>query len=457
MPNTDELLNKLKKETELTHLNESFDFSNIVSKIGNMASDFVDSMNLSSFSLSNSENELIYNVRHIYIDPSWRIITYPNIHNDNKYKIETSIVFNYVMNKIKQNAKDEELSFNPTDTIEEGISRCLKLITGITPKSRITIDEFKYYYQMRVFGSYTKSLIQPKMYKLLSLAKRTPLIISHIDNNLINNEIRSMDKYKKEIAKDFKQMIKNNPMIEKRCDTYLSCITRAIRVELNIYKIIRNTMIQLHREYMYIFRELMRLNAINNESISSVPWLNYTLKMYSDICNLNESVEDYGTLYNSFTNRFNEFISDKSKDIQNLKNAIGYAAEQKDGFTKFCLSFPRGLIEFCDVDIDNIKFNEIDPSNANEFISNYNKSILNVSEDRVITYKDLDIITENSLKIINKLNTILSRLSETLPDDKDSTEITKSKLIKFSILTRLFDSYYKLASYFIKDILCYNK
>lgn len=427
MSKTDELLSQLKKQSKYNPLNEGFDLDSIFDKLNTLKDSLINASTMSNMKLNKSDLNILKQIRSLNIDPTLMVFTYPNIHNEKKFKINANILFDFVMKKISTHANsNRNISFDATAVVEEAISFTLKYLTGYTPSRRITIDEFKQNYKLYAFGSYTKMEIYPKVNVLLTLAYKTPITISYIDNHLLFKQINNLNNYSKKIKDDFIRLLKNNPDLEDVLSSYMSCIERSIRALINIYKIIRSVFIELQREYFLIFRQLIRLNNFNSSVYNEC--CNEThrfIKQFNNTKSLNENT-NLNILNNSLNTMGIEFmtmIKNKISIFENIKDSIykniGLISKLESNL-ELEIKIPKNSIDnYKILNIENY-FNSIDKLfkyDTSEFISKSSSILLNKNiNDFNILIKDIkNIIIDNTIivkiNIDNLTNIILNHLN----------------------------------------------
>ena len=473
MSRIDDLLIQLNNESKYNPLNESFDFDSIYKRFLSLREQLLASNGLTNTSLSEDQLALIDEVKHININDSFRVVTYPNIHHEKKYKIDASIIFNFVMRQIDENASSGGENFNATDVVQQAISYTLKYLIGSTPAKYITIDEFKKEYQTYVFGSYKKVQVKPRIIPLTILADRNPIIISYIDNKLLVGQINRLTDYSKKVDADFKRLLRNDESLKYILNSYMSCIERSIRALVNIYKIIRNTFIELQHEYFNIFNQIKRINNINRVYIESCIKTNNYLHTLNEAINkfdtLNESVteEDGNVLEYDINNLWDEFmniIQDKLSTSRNIRDTLYkhiYLVSKFYGDKTYNIFIHKGLYSIDDLLIakiksfinnisiensDNLNINEVSKKLSNMFYSDKEIDDINIlrrsiRNDIIGDYSNyevnIDQLSNNVLKLLATLTYINDYYYKTVFENNKNIITNK----------------YKESIYYIRNIL----
>ena len=457
----DKLLSELQEVSKYNPINESFDISSISSRLNNLKNSLLVNIGLGSYVLSEEKQKLLQEVGTISIDPSFRVVTYPNIHFEKKYKIDASIIFNYVLKRINENANSGGDNFDATAVVEEGISYTLKNLIGKTPAKRINLDDFKREYQLYAFGSYRKILVTPKVIPLTMLAKKTPITISYIENALLYKQIKNLNDYSKKIESDFLRLLKNNPSLKDILNSYMSCIERSIRALVNIYKIIRLTLVELENEYFSIFRAIKRIHEIQygnyNESFSEI---NNIVNNEKRVITLNEAVSinqiDIDKMINEIKHSFNIMKINKRAKVYTflydvLPKCMG-SLTQLDKDMSLNIPLSKYVVNSIDVNklyynikqLIKISLNIVDPDkfyNISKNDINFEAKINNLSYS--LSYYNKIIF--NSNQPFSNINDFLRKLSSNLNEIEDNVTVDtllENILVIRDIIELLFTEYY---------------
>lgn len=306
----DNLLSMLNEVTEkcdnLVVMSESSNefMSKIQKKLFSMQDTMMNSLSHSSY-MSQDTIELIKKVRNIKITDEYRVMTYPNIHNEKKYDIKAGVMINYVLNKIDESLRYNDDNFDPVKINNEGIAYTYRKLTGESVGYELPIDQFKDKYRRYVLGGDNRTLVYPKVYILTALAAKSTYILNYIDDNLIYRHIKSLKDYAIQLNNHFDALIRENPKMKKKLNKYIDCVMMAIRNILRMYRDIRSVFLELDVEYRRIFREIISINnslqLLMNESVIKfneiIPNLSVICEQSDKINNyvINESVEDINT------------------------------------------------------------------------------------------------------------------------------------------------------------------
>lgn len=466
---TDKLFIQLNDMSNSNFLNEAFDLDSIAVRLNNLKGQLLTSSGLRNATLSTSDMELMRKARMAVVDSSVRVVTYPNIHAEQNYKINASVIIDFVMRRISEHAKiNSDKHFDATATVQEGISFTLKYLTGKTPSRYLTIDQFKREYQLYTFGSFRKVQLYPKVLRLSTLAQRGPLIISFIENNLLYQQINSLNSYAKRIENDFLKLLKNNENLKYALNAYMSCIERSIRALINMYKIIRNTFVELQREYFNIFKQIINMNNIRSGSIYgecctiSNDYIKILNESIENMKSLNESIDSEiindtkSDMYNNIKNKFNEMIDKKSNISSEIKNHIFKNLDRVskiDPYEEYSLIIPDGLLR----DMSNI--------NIKKYIDSIEYIIYSTDNLSDLVNKSSNVLFGNS--DINDINNLRKTITDSIIGNIDLKKVNFDKLtenvLKLIDYTEYIDNgfYQKINNYinnkknidFIKNII----
>ena len=294
------ILNKTTKQcSDVSTLTETPDAkSTIMDRILGLSKSLVDKIDsFGSAYLSDIDIELINKVKNIPVTSSYRVMTYPNIHNEKKFDIRAGVLINYVLDKIDASLKDSAVDFDPYKINREAISYTLRVLIGRTPSPELSVAEFKEEYRLYAFGSNTKILMYPKVHIIIPLLKRAPYIINYIDTKLIYRHIRSLKEYANQVEDRFSKLTRSRPELSNQLNKYVECIEMAIKNVLKLYKAIRLVFEELIMEYRSILRQIIELNNDMTESInydSITGFVNSSIKDFKslkDVSVLNESLD----------------------------------------------------------------------------------------------------------------------------------------------------------------------
>ena len=263
-------------------------------------------------------DQLIKQVSKIRITDSYRVVTYPNIHNNIKYNISAGVMINYVLKQIDE-CYEKGIPIDSDKINGEAIAYAFNTVTGKKYGKSMTIDQFNIEYKKSIFGSLTKVQLIPNLSLLVLMAKRYPVILSYIDKKLILKHIRSLNDYSNELSKMVITKINDNPSNEALLNSSLICFQSTIRNLSRIYRCIRQTIQELEYEYKNVFRRIIQINNSLQPSITeTAEYINnelnnlktYTNQPYS----LNESIS------------FDEYKKDitKHNKSQELKSKVIY-------------------------------------------------------------------------------------------------------------------------------------
>lgn len=472
---TDELLAQLNNMSNYNYMNEAFDINSIATRLNNLKNRLLTANGLRNSVLSQSDLDLIREARMANMDASVRVVTYPNIHSEQHYKINASIIFDFIMKRISEHAKiysnDNTKYFDATAVVQEGISYTLKYLTGKTPSKYITINDFKREYQLCAFGSFRKVQLYPNVSKLSILAQRNPMIVSFIENNLLYQQINNLNVYAKKIENDFLKLLKNNDSLKYVLNSYMSCIERSIRALVNMYKIIRNTFIELQREYFNVFRQIVNMSDIQSGRIYGecchitndyIKTLNENISI---IESLNESSDNdiiYDAkcdIYDNLKNRFNE-MAKKKFDISNeIKNDIFKNLDKVskiDPSEQYSLIIPDGL------------FNGVDNINIKKYIDSIEYIIYSTDNLSDLVNKSSNVLFGNSTS--NDINELRKTITNSIIGNINLKNINFDKLTENALklidyIEYIYNNYYqKINNYinnkknidFIKNIIIGN-
>lgn len=492
---TDELLTELNNISNYNYMNEAFDIESIGDRLNNLKNYLLTSNGLRNATLSKDDLNLIKRARMTTIDGSIRVVTYPNIHSEQNYKINASVIFDFVMKRISEHAKTYSNSTSPkyfdaTAVVHEGISYTLKYLTGKTPSKYITIDDFKREYQFTAFGSFRKVQLYPNIPRLSILAQRNPLIISFIENNLLYQQINSINTYSKKIENDFIKLLKNNNDLKYVLNSYMSCIERSIRALVNMYKIIRNTFIELQKEYFSVFKQIVKMDDMRSGRIygecctimnDSIKTLNENI---SKIEQMNESSNMINNNYidKNLCDKLNDMIKQKNEISFNIKNEIFKNLDliaKINPLDNYVLLIPDGLaknnidklnikkyidsIEYLLYSTDNIydlvnKSSNILFSTCEKDINNFRKNITNFIIGNIdLKNINFDTLTKNVLNLIDYIDYIDNNYYKKINDNlnniisQKSINFIKNILIgNMCIVDSIYYNILELLVYFIK-------
>lgn len=421
MSKTDELLAQLNECSKYNGLNESIDRYEVGDRFLRLKKDLLSSVGLTNAVLDDNKLSIIREVRSVPINPSLRVVTYPNIHFDKKYNIEGLVLFEFVLKKINEHANsNNRLSFNTTDVVQEAISYTLKYLIGKTPSKQITIDEFKREYQLYAFGSYKKIQLRPKVIRLISLANNSPYIISYIDNNLIYRQINNLTEYSKKVEKDFDKLLKNDPNLKYTLNSYMGCIERSIRALVNIYKIIRNTFIELQNEYFSIFRQIIRVNKVKfgaykeccDETNNYIKSLNENIENFENSSDIHIDFES-NAMGIEFIKMIQKRIDQSDEIINSTYGSLGLVSKL-DCSNKYTLNVPNGLYN-------------INSLNIKDYINSINKLLNDCKDLSELSIKSSNILCNKI--VFNDINDLRIYLLNNIYTDKTNINIELDLLI----------------------------
>lgn len=470
MSRVDELLSQLNECTKYDPMNETFDIGTISDRMNTLKGKLLTSVGLTNATLDEERMKMLKEVKLIPIDNSFRVVTYPNIHFEKKYNIDASVLFSFVMKKIDEHAnKNDGSYFDKTGTIQEAIAYTLKYLTGHTPSKTLTTDDFKKEYQIYAFGSYKKIQTYPKVNTLAILAQRNPYIVSYIDNRLLYRQINNLTDYSKKIENDFSKLLRNNHDLKYILSSYMDCIERSIRALVNIYKIIRNTFIELQNEYFNIFRQIIRIDQANRGRIFNDCCIETNKYMKS----LNESIEDFETSGNYNNESIPktmgiEFISMIQNKIE-ISRKIRTSANNKLGLLSksdvsedLTLTTYDGLFKPISLNvkkyidsIDNLILSSSDISDLTsksslilydkEIDGDINKLRLNINNDIKGNMKTQNVSLDNILSIIMNLlslceyidNNYYQKIISKISFDSETNDLEKCNYIKNIIIASM--------------------
>lgn len=469
MSRVDELLSQLNECSKFDPLNESFDIGTISDRMNTLKAKLLTSVGLINATLDEERINMIKEVKLIPVDQSFRIVTYPNIHFEKKYNIDASVLFSFVMKKINEHAnKNDGSYFDKTRTIQEAIAYTLKYLTGHTPSKTLTVDDFRKEYQLYTFGSFKKIQMYPKVNTLAILAQRNPYIVSYIDNRLLFRQINNLNDYSRKIETDFSKLLKSNPDLKYILSSYMDCIERSIRALVNIYKIIRNTFIELQNEYFIIFKQIIRIDQANKGRVFNDCCIETNKYMKS----LNESIENFensGNYNNESISKTMgiEFISMIQNKIE-ISRKIRKSAYNKLGLLSksdfsedLSLTTYDGLFKPISLNvkkyIDSID-NLISSSDISDLVSKsslilYDKEIngdinklrLNINNDIKGDMKTQNVSLDNILSIIMNLlslceyidNNYYQKIISKISFDSETNDLEKCNYIKNIIIASM--------------------
>ena len=452
---TDNLLSELNNISKYDYINEAFDINTIASRLNSLKDSLLSSNLFTNNKFRPEELELIKKARMASVDESIRVVTYPNIHYDQKYKINASVIIDFVLKKINDHAKSNSKPFNVTETVQEGISFALKYLIGKTSSRYLTLGDFKNEYQLYAFGSYRKVEMYPKIFTLITLVNRSPSTISFIENNLMRQQINNINTYAKKIENDFVKLLQNKPDLKYILSSYMDCIERSIRALVNMYKIIRNTFIELQKEYFNVFRQIVRIDEsrtirlYNESSMITNDYIKFLNENILNIESLNENTitdkyEFEIDLNNEIKNTFNMMLNKKTDISSKIKNDVFKSLElvsKIDPYKEYELNIPNTLI-----DIPNI--------NIKKYIDSLNDITNSCENINELVLKSSEIIFNDNIKFsnINKLRKYMSKLilGETGLKTFNFDILVKNILVFINCITYIENNYYNKINEYLK-------
>ena len=249
-----------------TSLNEEIDIK--LASVFDKVNSFINVFPRVSSSYKTEElHQLINQVNSIHLDGGYRASTYPNMQiGVASNTLNVTSLFDFVLNEIKKHSAKPSQTFNPTHINQKAIANACKQCTGKMPSELMTLPEFKYQFQLAVFGGFNKIIVIPNLNRLTNNALRVPIMIKFIDNRLIHQHISQLKKYKSDLEAEFDSLEAKDPSLTKYFNAYADAIGLAIENTLRIYKIMRNVYTQYDIEFRNVLRNIVEHNKSNNES-----------------------------------------------------------------------------------------------------------------------------------------------------------------------------------------------
>lgn len=302
--NVDSMLTLLETATAETDslINEGVDWNKVYDSFFNLTADLA-SVPMSAAAIPKYQldelTDYVRKVRKIKVDNMW-IVTYPNIHNfQNTCSLNVTYLYDYVIKEIRDHMAHPEKEFNQDRVNKQAIAKALKQCTGKNPSDTLDLNGFKYHYQMAVYGSFRKVTMIPKVPELTSCALKVPIILKFIDTKLIYRHISMLNKYQSDLIDEFKDLEKKNPEFKKYLTRYTNCVTTAISNTNSIYRIMRNTYLNLDIEYKRIFRYMIAQDELNRQSMQESAMLETAQFISSNLKPLKELSSKIGVLTES--------------------------------------------------------------------------------------------------------------------------------------------------------------
>lgn len=278
----------------------------------------------STVKISANDREMIDKVKKIRLNYEYRILTYPNIHNSNKYDIQAQCNIQYVLDAICEHIDHPDKEFNSKRVNEEAIAKTFHKLTGQTYNDKtMSLDEFREEYQSVAFGGFRKVLVIPNVIQLTRLYERSPFIVSYINNRLISEHINNLNRYYKDVEDKFNKMARNNAEISISLNKYLECLETGIRNTLVLYKAIRSIFLELNAEYKNIFNQLLDIDRdLSSKSLNESMTLFYNT-LFNKIDNLTENINYEKTLIETTQQNNSEELSNNIES-KSFKSFIEY-------------------------------------------------------------------------------------------------------------------------------------
>lgn len=236
--------------------------------------------------------DLIIRVKKVHMTQDYKVMTYPNIHNEKKYNVKADMYMKYINRAIDESLNNPGKTFNMVEINHAALSYTLKSLIGTTPKKYIDLDEFRDAYRKYAFGGENKILMYPKINTLTNLAMTNPYILNYIDDKLISNHVKSLRNYVSTIDTDFQKLVKSHPEMATRFNTYVSCMEMAVKNILSIYQIIRKVFEDLNSEYKRIFKKVLSIDREMNYSVNYESVTSFVNPMIKGLRSLTESIDD---------------------------------------------------------------------------------------------------------------------------------------------------------------------
>lgn len=225
----------------------------------------------------------------------FEVLSYPNINKTKRVDLQSNLVIDYVLDKINKSIHNSLIDFNSREVNEEAIAYALHKLTGISKYRSLDISKFKEEFKKYIFDDYKKCMVKPNTTILSSAARYNLNELKYI-NKLSKDYIKNLYKYKDKLINHLKT--KDDSNINHNLSKYISCLETAIKNLLTIYKDIYSVLTELDIEYRRIFKQVIDMDSILNESVnlqsvnSFLTPAIYELKHIKDSLNSNEVLSE---------------------------------------------------------------------------------------------------------------------------------------------------------------------
>ena len=194
----------------------------------------------------------------------FEVLSYPNINKTKRVDLQSNLVIDYVLDKINKSIHNSLIDFNSREVNEEAIAYALYKLTGISKYRSLDISKFKEEFKKYIFDDYKKCMVKPSTTMLSSAARYNLNELKYI-NKLSKDYIKNLYKYKNKLINHLKT--KDDSNINHNLSKYILCLETAIKNLLTIYKDIYSVLAELDIEYRRIFKQVIDMDSILNESV----------------------------------------------------------------------------------------------------------------------------------------------------------------------------------------------